>query len=614
MRINWKTLLVLSTLTIALTLSTYALSESLLLERVDVSEKAYVQEDLNRVQMGLSFELSSLNSKCADWSNWDDTYDFIATGNSQYIETNLVPQAYNDLKINLMLFLNTNGSAVFYQAYNLANLSSIDVNQSLLVAEYPMLQNQNADEISGIVQLNQGIMMVSSQSILTSQYEGPPRGRLLMGVFLDEATASDLAQISGLPVTIYPMNEAQIFKGDLFEASRALSAGKEIFTKTINDSTIMGFTFIKDLNSNPVAIAAITDSRAEYAQAQTSTFYLGVSVAVVGILFLVISYFLLNWLVLSRLRKLKDSVEKIKFNETLKDEVDASGNDEISSLAQKINQMLIVIRSSQMKLNDYAQNLETKVNEKTTALAEAQSKLLQSERFAAVGQMAAMVGHDLRNPLTGIKTAIFYLKRTPIATSDEKNKKMLDLIEKDLDHASKILNDLLDFSREIKLEKETVNLSSLLSTSIRESRINEKVQITTSVDKNINAKVAPDKIQRVFVNLINNAVDAMPKGGSLTIDSKLNPNYVEISFSDTGIGISQENIDNLWKPLFTTKTKGIGLGLVICKRFVEAHGGQITVTSTLNKGTTFVVSIPFDDRVTMQSTDKEPICPRGIDQ
>jgi two-component system, sporulation sensor kinase E len=105
-----------------------------------------------------------------------------------------------------------------------------------------------------------------------------------------------------------------------------------------------------------------------------------------------------------------------------------------------------------------------------------------------------------------------------------------------------------------------------------------------------------DKIKRVFVNMIRNAIDVMPKGGRLTIKStKLNEN-VQITFSDTGMGMTKETLEKLWAPLFTTKAKGMGLGLAICKRIVEAHGGSISVESVVGKGTTFAITIPIKPR------------------
>jgi signal transduction histidine kinase len=110
-------------------------------------------------------------------------------------------------------------------------------------------------------------------------------------------------------------------------------------------------------------------------------------------------------------------------------------------------------------------------------------------------------------------------------------------------------------------------------------------------------KVDIDRMKRACLNLIRNALDAMPEGGTLTVTSEQNGNYFRISFSDTGMGMPKETLKRLWTPLFTTKAKGMGFGLPICKRIVEAHGGSIAVESRLGKGTTFTVTIPIQPKM-----------------
>ncbi|MCJ7429741.1 ATP-binding protein, partial [Candidatus Bathyarchaeota archaeon] len=105
-----------------------------------------------------------------------------------------------------------------------------------------------------------------------------------------------------------------------------------------------------------------------------------------------------------------------------------------------------------------------------------------------------------------------------------------------------------------------------------------------------------DKIKRACLNLVRNAIDAMPEGGTLTIKSEQTDSHLKISFSDSGVGMPKETMERLWTPLFTTKAKGMGFGLSICKRIVEAHGGSIVVESRLGKGTTFTITIPIQPR------------------
>jgi signal transduction histidine kinase len=222
---------------------------------------------------------------------------------------------------------------------------------------------------------------------------------------------------------------------------------------------------------------------------------------------------------------------------------------------------------------------------------------LKAERLAAIGQLAAIVGHDLRNPLTGIAGATYYLKRKNSSRLDAKSKEMLEIIEKDIEYSNKIINDLLDYSREIKLETEQKSPRSIVEEALSRVEIPVKVEVANLTENEPIIKVDSQKIVRTFVNLIRNALDAMPEGGTLTVTSSKASNSVKISFIDTGMGMSKETIERLWTPLFTTKAKGMGFGLAISKRFIEAHGGKITVDSAVGQGTTLTIVLPLEPEV-----------------
>jgi PAS domain S-box-containing protein len=247
----------------------------------------------------------------------------------------------------------------------------------------------------------------------------------------------------------------------------------------------------------------------------------------------------------------------------------------------------------QNKLEQYSQKLEKLVEARTKQLKQAQAKLVKSERLAAIGELAAMVGHDLRNPLTGIKGAAYYLKTKYPEEIDHVGKVMLKTIDECIEHSNKIINDLLEYSRELKLELSETNPKALLIQTVSMLKIPKKVQVIYEAEDNPAVTVDVARMNRVFLNILQNAVDAMPDGGTLTLTSKTLQDTLQISVADTGIGMSKKTINKLWTPLFTTKAKGMGFGLSICKRIVEAHKGNISVESKIGKGSTFTVTIPL---------------------
>jgi signal transduction histidine kinase len=224
-------------------------------------------------------------------------------------------------------------------------------------------------------------------------------------------------------------------------------------------------------------------------------------------------------------------------------------------------------------------------------------QLLRSERLAAIGEVAAMVGHDLRNPLTGIAGATYYLKMKLDSKGDKKKKEMLELIEKDIEYSNKIINDLLEYSREIRLELTRTTPRSAVKEVLSMARVPDEVRVLDLTRSSPGISVDKEKIKRVFLNIIKNAIDAMPEGGTFTIRSRKSRDKVAFAFSDTGIGMSKSMLEKIFTPLFTTKARGMGFGLPICRRIVEAHGGKISVETAVAKGTTFTVILPIEPKV-----------------
>jgi PAS domain S-box-containing protein len=250
----------------------------------------------------------------------------------------------------------------------------------------------------------------------------------------------------------------------------------------------------------------------------------------------------------------------------------------------------------QKKLEKYSRHLEETVEKRTRELKEANAKLLKAERLAAIGELAGMVGHDLRNPLTGIKNAAYYLTKKGQAL-DDNSKKMLEIIDSAINRSDKIIGDLQEYSREIQLDLTRCSPRSILQEALAVVQIPAKVKIVDNVPEDPLIRADKTKMVRVFRSIVKNAVDAMPEGGTLQITSAHKDGNVEISFADTGIGIPKEALNKLFSPLVTTKAQGMGFGLAICKRIIEAHQGSITVQSVEGKGSTFTVTIPIEPKL-----------------
>jgi PAS domain S-box-containing protein len=260
----------------------------------------------------------------------------------------------------------------------------------------------------------------------------------------------------------------------------------------------------------------------------------------------------------------------------------------------------------QNKLAEYSQKLEKLVNTRTNQLKLAQAKLVKSERLAVIGELAAMVGHDLRNPLTGIMGAAYYLKTKHTPELGAKAKEMLETIENAIIYSNKIVNDLLEYSRDLKLELAETTPKELLKTALSLIDVPKGIHVIDATEDNSTVKIDAEKMRRVFVNIIRNAFDAMTEGGTLTIKSRKAKDKLEFSFKDTGVGMSKETLSKLkgGVPLFTTKAKGMGFGVPICKRIAEAHGGKLSVESNVGKGTAITITVPVNPPPTNENEVK----------
>lgn len=249
------------------------------------------------------------------------------------------------------------------------------------------------------------------------------------------------------------------------------------------------------------------------------------------------------------------------------------------------------------ELKRYSENLEELVRQKT-------EKLKEAERLAAIGETAAMVGHDLANPLQVISNQLYLGKRMLEQFPEECKKvaiergvlQMFESVAGQIYYMNKIINDLRDFAMPIKYEPAAIDAETLLTQTLSTIIVPENVRSSIEIDEKLASTkfmVDPNILKRVLINLLTNAVQAMPNGGKLTAKAGLEDGSITLSVKDTGVGIPKENLDKIFEPLFTTKAKGAGLGLAVCKRLIEAHEGSISVESEVGKGTVFTMHVPY---------------------
>jgi len=246
------------------------------------------------------------------------------------------------------------------------------------------------------------------------------------------------------------------------------------------------------------------------------------------------------------------------------------------------------------ELRKYTEHLEELVKEKTRQLQEAQ-------RLATIGETATMVGHDLRNPLQAIINLTFImneiLDNAPPFPGKEKVRQAQMRIERNVDYMNKIVTDLTDFARPLAPDLTDVSVIDVVREVMANIKTPSNIKIGLHIHEGLRAKIDPLMMRRVLTNLIMNAVQAMPEGGCLEVEAFGSGGLLTIKVTDTGRGISKEVADTIFIPLRSHKSKGMGMGLPVAKRMVEAHNGTITYKTAEGRGTTFIIEIPQEHAV-----------------
>jgi len=257
-------------------------------------------------------------------------------------------------------------------------------------------------------------------------------------------------------------------------------------------------------------------------------------------------------------------------------------------------------KRAEQQLANYTDHLEEIVDARTSELREAHEQLVRQERLATLGQLAGSIGHELRNPLGVISNAVYFLKMAQPDASD-KVKEYLTIIENEAHTSDKIVTDLLDFTRLKSVEREAISVSELIRQTLERFPTPPSVEVTLEIPSDLPKVYAdPHHIVQVLGNLIVNACQAMPQGGLLSLYGNAQDDMILITIKDSGVGIPPQNMQKLFEPLFTTKIKGIGLGLAVSRKLTEANGGRIEVQSEAGKGSTFVVWLPVQRGIEKQ--------------
>jgi two-component system NtrC family sensor kinase len=353
---------------------------------------------------------------------------------------------------------------------------------------------------------------------------------------------------------------------------------------------------IRDVNNDIIGMLYVGILEEPYVDLRNQVIATFLGIALLSVIILsVIAYFSATNIT-KPIKALLFATDKIARGE-LTHRVNIDSHDEIGQLGKSFNHMTSKLQETTEELVGLTKTLEKKVREKSDELEKAQDSLIESEKLASLGKLAAGIAHEINNPLTSILINSHLLAEQ--MKGKEKPTKSLKIIIDETERCSKIVKGLLQFSRQSLSEKRLTNINELIQSTLllfdSQVLVNNVKVVKAFDDRLPEVMVDDNKIKQVFTNLILNALDAMPEGGHLYITSGLaeDKQSINVIFRDTGCGIDDKHISKIFDPFFSTKgVKGTGLGLSVSYGIIKQHDGSIQVESSLEKGTAITINLP----------------------
>jgi PAS domain S-box-containing protein len=708
MTLRTKTLCIIGTMLGCLIAALYFSSRAILLQSFGTLEDRCTADNVQRALNAFSNDLFNMDRFLRDWAAWDDTCKFVEApkDNKHFAESNLVDTVFTDQRLDIMLFFNAAGQPVYAKSFDRNRTKEVPIPESLkarvspdsLLLRHPSVKSAHR----GVLLLPDAVMLIVSQPILSSANEGPIRGTLIFGRYLDEAERKRLADTVNLDLYICRVGASNMCADCRAMWPSLLKSGR-ILTKPLDDKSISGYALVNDIYGKPALIFRTVTPRDIFHQGLASIRYLLVSLLIVGFAIGATIVILLQRQVLSPLTRLGGDLSDIGARGAPSGRVPVSGRDELADLALAINGMLSALEKTQDALREsehkysmllrnipqrifykdensvymlcnksYADDLGITPDEivgKTdydfypkelaekyqaddeqiiragiakiieeeypndgrmctvqilrapvrdsagaivgvfgifwdiTERKRMEVELIKSQKLESLGVLAGGIAHDFNNILTAV---LGYLSLAgSIATLDGEALDLIRGAEKAAMRAKDLTHQLLTFSMGGTPVKKVFSLSTLLRDVADFAASGSSVKCEFSIPKDLWSVNADEgQISQVVNNLVINAVQAMPEGGTIQITAENVPagkreapglgdkDHISIRIRDHGIGIPSGYLQKIFDPYFTTKQRGSGLGLATCYSIIKNHGGMITVQSESGKGSTFCVYLP----------------------
>jgi len=595
-----KTLLIIGATIITLTLLLTVLARTILLDEFDDLQAEAAQQNLRQALKSLQNQIAQVDTALGDWAPWDDSYRFVQGGNQTYIDSNLVPDTFTNLRLNLIVFVDKSGQVIYAKAFDLVNEAYIPLPEGLseqiapgsFLLDYTDIESR----LNGILILPEVPVLIASHPILQSNHAGTMQGSLIFGRYLDEAAIQYLSNEVELKLDAEPFNNPN--GEDFVRASQALTEVSSTVVYPLDSQTTAGYALLPDIYGQPGLVMRVETPNKISRQGQTSFAFFIAALLVCGLAVGVAIAWLLEKYVLSRLTALEKRLGDIHISGRFDKRVDEQGNDELSALAHSANLLLESIEKSHHTLQNLNRELETSLSELRLAQE-------QKDRFFT------HAGHEFRTPLANLRTRLYLTRKKPDLVQEH-----LPVLERATEQMTALVEDVFDVARyskrNLELDERNIRIQEIIQAVINEQipkAAARQVNFTPQVVEG-DAYVYADagKLKQALSNVFTYAIAFTPSEASITSYVSTFADEVMLQITSDNIDIKPESASQIFQPFFRASEGGnssTGLSLTLAKEIIELHFGRITYESNGPGGGTFTIKLLLVD----EANRKDPSTP-----
>lgn len=579
-------------------------------------ERTIAIRNVERCTDALERELQSISNTTTDWSNWDDSYRFIHDHNSEFVAGNLTSESFGNSNLNLICYVDMNRHIVWGEVHDIKTLEKMEVPDLFAAIQSessPFTLHERVEDASaGILLTSKGALMLASRPIVTTKRKGPIRGTLLMGRFLNQTETDELAERTHVQLDTWtagqrdmPAETRRIFAQHSLSCqpdSKAVDAHIE----TADVKTLYGYGVVNDLYGKPALLLRVTVPRDITEQGWVSTKVAAWCSVVGGGVTLSLMWIVLQWRIISPLRRMAAHAVMVGQSSNLKARLDLRRADEIGTLANEFDRMVESLAESREKVLETAHrsgmaevaaevlhNVGNAVNSAGCSVNRLRERLSESkisgfDRATAMlreqaPRAAEFFGTDPRGP-----KLVDYLLDLNDALRQEHNDLQAEVIRLNttVGHIRDVIDAQQHFAGQSEFRQE-VELSALVDDALllnRELLDSHRIEVKVDLPPLPKLLMNKSKMTQVLVNLVRNAVQAMQSRDSgerrLTISARtVEGDGIEIEVHDTGCGFDEGVRMKLFTHGFTTTSNGNGLGLHYCANAIQGAGGTVTAES-----------------------------------